>query len=189
MYKMLIDADEPELCSLSAELLTTGLFKNCLPSRTSIVWCPAAPPQATAHLLATWAINSFHIDLLCGSIAEKQAMLESTCTAFIVDWSMEWKSMVVGLAFAATFHGIVQLQPPVFADSFIARVRHLFVIFVVMSEISVMDDMSMHVAATVSKASGVKEEAPDDEGGASRKVSLKVNHAATATYEKYVPCG
>jgi hypothetical protein len=68
--------------------------------------------------------NSFHIGLLCGSIAEKQAMLESTCTAFIVDWSMEWKSMVVCLAFAAIFHGIVQLQPPVFADSFIARVRH-----------------------------------------------------------------
>ncbi len=49
--------------------------------------------------------------------------------------------------------------------------------------------LSKDVAAEVSKASGIKEEAPDDEGGASRKGSLKVNHAATATYEKYVPCG
>ena len=49
--------------------------------------------------------------------------------------------------------------------------------------------LSKDAAADVPKASGIKEEAPDDEGGASRKVSLKVNHAATATYDKYVPCG
>ncbi len=176
IYKALVQSNIEGLCTYPLETVMVQVLRSFVSDGDyeGLISACTSRPTTDDSLVADRMSTNNDLNFLCclGLVkANASAVLETVLTKLIVDLSMDRTAAIECLGVVAATQSIEEYDPTAFKPEFATRLKHLAVLFGVLSQDT--DKLYTEIAADVAESPVKKEEAGSDFGDAIVDVAMR----------------